>query len=1000
MNEARSSRPQRVGIIGQGTAGLLAALALKEHDPTLSVTLVSSSGIPVIGVGEATTPILPPFLFGYLGIDPHRFEREVGPTFKLGIRFEWGKEAPWYFNYAFGDGDLTDAQRHDGHTLNYSSTSQLMSADKAPLVKIGDKVIPLLKETRFAYHLDNVRLVRFLETRAREVGIETVDATVHEVIVQRTSEGGVVRHLETSAGPLAFDLYVDCTGFRSLIMGAALHVPFENYGSSLFTDRAVTAVRKGGPGRVIKPYTTARSLSAGWAWTIPMRDEDHHGYVFSSRFITEEQARAELEAAYPGCEDFKVVRFRSGRLRDFVHGNVVALGNSYGFVEPLESTAIHMAIVGISRLLELMATPTRHASMPVGPHGSPRLSLAVDRGDSNQETPRPIASAALTAGLNAQMAAHWDWLRWFLAVHYRFNRRMDTPFWREVHLTTDWSGLEASHRDFVANGPFSGRESPPKFVGDIVFGPRGLDILLMGQGVVPERLDAKTTTAEWRELVGMRQRLVTLALPQEEAFGIIASERKILDDLVHDEASWCKQMANEMTAFAPPAGRSQDALGRWATLHHVPHMLGHEMGKVADEFPANPTIDFGKFIRRVPSIVLRPKDQHQLAECIEMLVSRQIPMKVRGAGHSSGGQTLIDEGAVLDLRWLKRIIADDVEHQRVRVEGGLWWLELCGHLRKTGRRPLVLTDNWRSTVGGTLAVGGFGDASHREGLQIAGVRELMVMTLDGTRHRVKAGDPLFDWSLAGRGQLGIITEVALETVTKSTDLEARVLGWRDLTTFVADMKRVVGQRFDWLRARLQWREGAPVAAAAGHMLPVDGMALDDFKGLLASMSAPERLDLFEKSAEPPDERWQLASPSVEVVLPVNESGMAALLEIHRRVSSSQLARYLTQGSSLMALSGREVQRFPMAPLPDCDLCVMLAIRPEVPRGEVEPFLPLLEWVAEHTLDAGGKVYAMSIEPRRERWLETQLGAGRYADLLKLKTKHDPLGLLNPGFIGV
>lgn len=992
----------RVGIIGSGTAGLLTALALKERDPRLEVTLVASSGIPVIGVGEATTPVLPPFLFGYLGLDPHRFEREVQPTLKLGIRFEWGQPDHW-FNYAFGDGDLSDAMAHDGHLRRYSASSLLMDAGKAPLVAFGGKLHSLLRETRFALHLDNVRLVRFLETRAREVGVRFIDATVHEVV---RADHELVDHLQTSAGPLAFDLYVDCTGFRSLLMGGSLHSPFIDYASSLRTDRAITAVRRHG---APAPYTTARTMNAGWCWTIPMRDELHHGYVFASKYLKEADAHRELEQVYPGCEDFKVVRFRSGRREHFVRGNVVALGNSYAFVEPLESTAIHMVIIAISRLLEHIGAPqeTRRSSLPRGPHGETHLSLASD-----SSRPRRFLSPSHEAQLNQQMGAHWDWLRWFLAAHYRFNRRVDSPFWRDVHLTTDWSGLEAAHKDFLAHGPLSAREPgapTPKLAGDVVFGPRGFDIVMLGQGVLPTNpLPRRTTATEWRELATMRERMVELALPHGEALAHFGKDRALLDGLVHDEASWCRQMARDMLGFAPPAGRTQDALAAWASRHHISHMTGRETLTAAADFQKNPALDFGKYLRRAPQIVLRPRDQKQLAESVEMLVEREIPFKVRGAGHSSGGQTLIEDGAVLDLRWLKRIIAEErpepgAQHHdgrgRVRVETGCWWLELCAHLKKEGRRPLVLTDNWRSTVGGTLAVGGFGDASHLEGLQTAGVRELTLLTLDGIRHRVRPGDPLFEWSLAGRGQLGLITEVVLDTLEKSYELEARVFAWRNFATFALDMATVVGERrFDWLRARLSWDKDGSVMAAGGHLLPVAGeRAKTDLLGLSASYGAPERLDLFATSAEPPEPAWDLASPSVEVVMPVTELGLAGLAQIHARVMASPLTRYLPRGSSLMALRGKNAHTPPMAPLPESELALMLAIRPEVPLGEVAPLLPHTVAIAELALAHGGAIYAMGVEPSTPDWLARQVGP-RFDELVALKRKHDPLNLLNPGLL--
>jgi FAD/FMN-containing dehydrogenase len=274
----------------------------------------------------------------------------------------------------------------------------------------------------------------------------------------------------------------------------------------------------------------------------------------------------------------------------------------------------------------------------------------------------------------------------------------------------------------------------------------------------------------------------------------------------------------------------------------------------------------------------------------------------------------------------------------------------------------------------------------------------MVLTLDGIRHRVRPGDPLFDWSLAGRGQLGVITEVVLETIEKSYDLDARVFAWRDFTSFAHDMASVVAERrFDWLRARLSWDQAGSVQAAAGHLGPVGDAVERDLVGLAATYGARERLDLFASSAEPPDEAWQLASPSVEVVLPVTARGMAGLAAIHHRVRTSPLVRHLPRGSSLMALRGRDAATPPMAPLPEGDLVMMLAIRPEVPLGEVEPLLPHAAAIADLALAHGGAIYAMGVEPTSADWLERQLGP-RHAELVALKRKYDPLGLLNPGLL--
>ncbi|MBL8784309.1 MAG: tryptophan 7-halogenase, partial [Deltaproteobacteria bacterium] len=638
-----------------------------------------------------------------------------------------------------------------------------------------------------------------------------------------------------------------------------------------------------------RPYTTATTMQSGWCWQIPMRGEDHLGYVHASRFIDVDAAKAELAARFPGARDFKVVRFQSGRRRDFIHGNVVAIGNSYAFVEPLESTAIHMIIIEVSRLLGLLA------------EGGGERAIATTSHEIGQ---------------------HWDWLKSFLALHYRFNRRVDSPFWREVHLTTNWSAMEPIVADFQAHGAFSARAEPPRMAGDAVFGPRGIDIVMLGQRLVPDVLTPKTSAPEWHALMAMRDQVVAHALPHGEALRAVAAERRIWDDLVHKESSWVHQMTTDMQRAVPTRGRSQEALAAWAKANGVPVVLGRDAARLPDEFGASPNIDFGKYLRKVPEVVFRPRDQAQLAECLRHASQRRMPIRVRGAAHSSGGQTLADEGCVIDLRWLQRVLHDDAAQQRIRVEAGAWWLELCGHLQATGRRPAVLTDNWRSSVGGTLAVGGFGDASHRYGLQVGGVRELVLMTVDGTRHRVKPGDDLFDWSLAGRGQLGLITEVVLDTITRGTTLAARVIEWTSVERFLEDALTASREgRFDWLRARLEWTPGMIVAAAAGHLVPgpdaIPATAAADFEGLIGRYGPLETLDVFDKSVEATDSEWRHAAPCVEIVLPLNgESGPEETGRVIRRVADriadSGLARFLPRGSSLMVLPAKDAQRLPLA----------------------------------------------------------------------------------------
>ena len=237
-------RRLRVGILGGGTAGYLAALALRARRPEVAVTLIESSAVPVIGVGEATTPLLPQFLHADLGLDAGDLFRAVAPTLKLGIRFRWGRpagEGAETFNYPFGPLRLLEPAAWDGDVEAASLRSLLMSAGRVPAWGGGPEGgVELGFGTAVAYHLDNRRFVAWLRERAAAAGVEPVDATIAEVV--RAADGRRVDELVADDGRrFRCDLWLDCSGFRSLLLGDALGSPFVPFADSLFTDRALVA---------------------------------------------------------------------------------------------------------------------------------------------------------------------------------------------------------------------------------------------------------------------------------------------------------------------------------------------------------------------------------------------------------------------------------------------------------------------------------------------------------------------------------------------------------------------------------------------------------------------------------------------------------------------------------------------------------------------------------------------------------------------------------------
>lgn len=500
----------RVGILGGGTAGSLAALALRAKRPRDRVTLLRSSDVPVIGVGEATTPLMPQFLHADLGVPASDLFRHVRPTFKLGIRFEWGAPGPdgGGFPYPFGPVRNLEATAWDGHLNGASLQAVLMAAGALPVEEGADGALDPAFGTEVAYHLDNRRLAAFLERLAAVRGVETVEARISRVERRPGPDGGeeVAALVAEDGRRFEFDLYVDCSGFRSLLLGEALGSPFESYEESLFTDRALVGAAPHGDR--LAPETAARTMAAGWCWSIPQEEADHVGYVFSSRFLDAEGAAAELRRIRPGvaADGLREIRFRAGRRRHFWRGNVVALGNAYGFVEPLESTALHLLIRQIGILVRAL----------------PEEAAAV-----------PGRAGALRPLLDRRVAAFWDYVRWFLALHFRFNRRLDTPFWRTCREEADVSTHGELLELYRERGPLAYDPAALELFDypDPLWGPEGVDTILLGQGV-PCRLPAPALPAEaWRRQSDRYRRIAGRSLAHRDVLRRLPDDRELLASL-------------------------------------------------------------------------------------------------------------------------------------------------------------------------------------------------------------------------------------------------------------------------------------------------------------------------------------------------------------------------------------------------------------------------------------------------------------------------------------
>jgi tryptophan halogenase len=481
----------RVLVLGGGSAGFIAALTLKVRFPELEVTVVRSQEIGIIGVGESTTPVMPTHLHGYLGIDPGEFIRAVLPTWKLGIRFLWG-ERP-FFDYTFGrqyDWKWERLAKTNGFYCNgemgdLDLLSALMSADLAFVRKEnGDPLI----ERNFGYHIDNVPFVAFLEAKARQVGIEIINDTLLQARVG--PQGVEALHLASGQVRQA-DLYVDCSGFRSELLGKALGERYIDFRPTLFCDRAVTGDWKR-TDEPIHPYTTAETMDAGWCWRIEHVATVIRGYVYSSAHLGDDEAEAEFRRKNPRLSRTWRVKFRSGRYDRSWVKNVVAVGNASGFVEPLEATSLHCICIESRTLAGILQ-------------------------DSDQ---RPTPTLRET--YNRLAAKLWDEIRWFLGVHYKFNARLDTSFWKACRADVDIGAARAVVDYFQENGPSTYGRNAVLHPMDM-FGMEGYLSLLIGQNV-PHRRPYRPREDEaraWAEARRANRARAAAGMSVAESLGVI-----------------------------------------------------------------------------------------------------------------------------------------------------------------------------------------------------------------------------------------------------------------------------------------------------------------------------------------------------------------------------------------------------------------------------------------------------------------------------------------------
>ena len=448
-----SQQVKRVVIAGGGTAGWNIAAALGSALGTLlDITLVESEEIGTIGVGESTVPTVRRF-HQLLGINEQEFMRDNRASFKLGISFEgWARPDDRYI-HSFGVvgkstwmGDFhhfwlhAKAQGWGGELGEYCFEHQALAAGK---FATGEKWPAI----NYAYHLDAALYARFLRKFSEGFGVKRVEGKITSV--DQDPESGFVTAIVLESGArIEGDLFIDCTGFRGLLIEQTLAAGFEEWGHWLPCNSALPIqTRSVGPA---VPYTRAIAHEAGWMWQIPLQHRVGNGFVYSSEHMSDEAAHDGLHARIEGEVVFapKPIRFRAGRRLKTWDKNVVAFGLSSGFVEPLESTSIHLIQVGITRLI--------------------------------QSFPFDGISQAQIDRYNQRARIEMEMVRDFVVLHYKATEREDTEFWRYCKHMSIPDSLAARIALFRESGTAYQDQ-------DELFRVDSWLQVMIGQRIVPER---------------------------------------------------------------------------------------------------------------------------------------------------------------------------------------------------------------------------------------------------------------------------------------------------------------------------------------------------------------------------------------------------------------------------------------------------------------------------------------------------------------------------------
>jgi len=479
---------REVVIVGGGTAGWMAAAALSRflNNGYTRVTLIESEEIGTIGVGEATIPPLIAFN-SLLGINENEFMKATQATFKLGIEFvNWGGVGDRYF-HPFGSMGQ-DLQGLPFHQLYLRERARrvmpditewamtAVAASRGKFARPGREAQFPLNQLNYAFHFDAGLYARFLRNFAEAGGVRRIEGRI--VDVQMNGETGFVESVKLGDGQsVAGELFIDCSGFRGLLIEQALETGYEDWTHWLPCDRAIAVPSKlSGPA---EPFTRSTAHSSGWQWRIPLQHRMGNGHVYSSAHISDEDAQRVLLDNLEGepLAEPRRLSFTTGRRKMAWNRNVVSLGLSSGFVEPLESTSIHLVQAGIARLINVF--PDRRFN-------------PLERDEYNRN-----------------MKKGFEWVRDFIILHYKATKRDDSEFWKRCRSIDIPAELSERIEHFRNKGRIFAE-------GVELFPVTSWVAVMMGQHIVPEDYDPVVDGLDVDKVAGAMEQLRTAYLDMAE----------------------------------------------------------------------------------------------------------------------------------------------------------------------------------------------------------------------------------------------------------------------------------------------------------------------------------------------------------------------------------------------------------------------------------------------------------------------------------------------------